>query len=73
MGHFYQVQNDFLDLYSIDDRALKKPGTDIQDGKCTWLAVKTMQNGTHAQKSIMEDCYGKNGYIHILILKLLSF
>lgn len=60
LGHFYQVQNDFLDLYSIDDTVLKKPGTDIEDGKCTWLAVKTMQYGSHAQKSIMEDCYGKN-------------
>lgn len=60
LGHFYQVQNDFLDCFS-DSGELKKPGTDIEDGKCTWLAVQAMENGTNEQKSIMHKCYGKNG------------
>lgn len=60
MGHFYQVQNDFFDCFSADDSVLQKPGTDIEEGKCTWLAVQTMHYGSQAQKSIMEDCYGKN-------------
>lgn len=64
MGHFYQVQNDFFDCFGVDESVLKKPGTDIEEGKCTWLAVKTMQHGTNEQKSIMEDCYGKTGNIH---------
>lgn len=62
MGHFYQVQNDFLDCFSdASNSVLKKPGTDIEDGKCTWLAVKAMENGTGHQKAIMETCYGRDG------------
>lgn len=62
LGHFYQVQNDFLDCFSdTTNSALKKPGTDIEDGKCTWLAVKAMENGTGQHKAIMEACYGKDG------------
>lgn len=60
LGHFYQVQNDFLDCFS-DSGILKKPGTDIEDGKCTWLAVKALENGTNEQKHLMYKCYGKNG------------
>lgn len=62
LGHFYQVQNDFLDCYSDStNNVLKKPGTDIEDGKCTWLAVKAMANGTDQHKNIMRNCYGKKG------------
>lgn len=62
LGHFYQVQNDFLDCFSNSTLvALKKPGTDIEDGKCTWLAVQAMENGTDQHKAIMKKCYGKNG------------
>lgn len=60
MGHFYQVQNDFLDCFSITDE-LKKPGTDIEENKCTWLSVVAMEVGTKAQKNILKTCYGKNG------------
>lgn len=60
MGHFYQVQNDFLDCFSEPD-VLKKPGTDIEDSKCTWLAVLVMERGTEQQQNIMKECYGKNG------------
>lgn len=62
IGHFYQVQNDFLDCF--DENVMKKPGTDIQDGKCTWLAVKCMELcSEHDQQHVMEKCYGKNGKV----------
>lgn len=35
-----------------------KNGTDIQDGKCTWLAVVALQRATPSQRVIMEEHYG---------------
>lgn len=60
LGHFYQVQNDFLDCFSDPD-VLKKPGSDIEEGKCTWMSVLTMESGSKQQKQILKECYGKNG------------
>lgn len=63
MGHFFQVQDDFLDCFG-NPEVTGKIGTDIQDNKCTWLAVLCMQRATEAQKQIMRDCYGKHGKFH---------
>ncbi|XP_024938655.1 farnesyl pyrophosphate synthase isoform X2 [Cephus cinctus] len=57
MGHFYQVQDDYLDCYG-DSEVIGKIGSDIQDGKCSWLAVVALQRATPAQRKILEDCYG---------------
>uniref|UniRef100_A0A293LML4 Farnesyl pyrophosphate synthase n=1 Tax=Ornithodoros erraticus TaxID=265619 RepID=A0A293LML4_ORNER len=42
IGHAFQVQDDFLDCYS-DPGHSGKGGTDIVDGKCSWLVVKALQ------------------------------
>ncbi|XP_012271868.1 farnesyl pyrophosphate synthase [Orussus abietinus] len=57
MGHFYQVQDDFLDCYG-DPEITGKFGTDIRDGKCSWLIVVALQRATPSQKSILQECYG---------------
>lgn len=36
-----------------------KGGTDIKDGKCTWLAVVALQRANSSQRKIMEDHYGR--------------
>ncbi|XP_073847747.1 uncharacterized protein [Musca autumnalis] len=59
MGHFFQVQNDFLDCFG-NPEVTGKIGTDIQDNKCTWLAVVCMQRANEEQKQIMLECYGQN-------------
>ncbi|KAI5692935.1 hypothetical protein M8J75_004389 [Diaphorina citri] len=57
MGHFFQVQDDYLDCFGTPD-VTGKIGTDIEDGKCSWLAVVALQRATPAQRKLMEECYG---------------
>ncbi|CAD6242005.1 GSCOCG00009415001-RA-CDS [Cotesia congregata] len=57
MGHFFQVQDDYLNIYG-DPRITGKQGLDIKEGKCTWLAVVALQRVTPSQRKIFEECYG---------------
>lgn len=57
IGQFYQAQDDFLDCFG-DPAVIGKVGTDIEEGKCSWLAVVAMQRATEEQKDIMRQCYG---------------
>lgn len=60
VGNFFQAQDDFIDCFG-DPAVTGKIGTDIQDGKCSWLAVVAMQRATEEQKKIMKECYGQDG------------
>ncbi|KAF5308201.1 hypothetical protein FQR65_LT06381 [Abscondita terminalis] len=58
IGFFFQVQNDIDDYFS-DVSKSGKDGTDIQEGKCTWLIVTALDKATPTQKQILEENYGK--------------
>lgn len=58
MGYFFQVQDDFLDCFG-DPALTGKIGTDIQENKCTWLAVLAMQRANEEQRGVMAECYGR--------------
>ncbi|KAK0173861.1 hypothetical protein PV328_007003 [Microctonus aethiopoides] len=57
MGHFFQVQDDYLDAYG-DPKVTGKNGLDIKEGKCSWLAVVALQRVTPTQRKMFEECYG---------------
>ncbi|KMQ95445.1 farnesyl pyrophosphate synthetase [Lasius niger] len=57
MGHFFQVQDDYLGCYGKPE-VIGKDNTDIEEGKCTWLIVVALQRATPEQRKILEECYG---------------
>nr|AAX78434.1 farnesyl diphosphate synthase [Anthonomus grandis] len=70
MGEFFQIQDDFLDCFG-DPAVTGKKGTDIQEGKCSWLAVVALQRASAAQRKIMEEHYGVDDPNSVAIIKKL--
>ncbi|XP_023029979.1 uncharacterized protein [Leptinotarsa decemlineata] len=67
-GQYYQVQNDYLDIYG-DAEETGKIGTDIMKGKCTWLAIRMMEEANYSQRNLMLEHYGKNNQKSVQIVR----
>ncbi|XP_053962459.1 farnesyl pyrophosphate synthase-like [Anastrepha ludens] len=60
LGHFFQVQNDFLDCFGNPHKTGKTGTEDIQANKCTWLVASLLEKASPEQKNILEECYGQD-------------
>eukprot|EP00163_Fabomonas_tropica_P022961 TRINITY_DN4022_c0_g1_i1.p1 TRINITY_DN4022_c0_g1~~TRINITY_DN4022_c0_g1_i1.p1 ORF type:complete len:373 (+),score=116.82 TRINITY_DN4022_c0_g1_i1:62-1120(+) len=59
MGEYFQIQDDYLDCYGTPEQ-IGKVGTDIQDFKCGWLAIKCLEKASPEQRAIMAKHYGRD-------------
>jgi farnesyl diphosphate synthase len=57
LGHVFQARDNFLDV-NADPLVTGKVGTDIQENKCSWLLVWTLENCSDEQKKEFQRCYG---------------
>jgi len=57
-GELFQIQDDFLDCYG-DPAITGKVGTDIRDGKLSWLIAKAIQVASPPQMKALHAHYGQ--------------
>ncbi|KAL3842660.1 hypothetical protein ACJMK2_020650 [Sinanodonta woodiana] len=70
MGHFFQVQDDYLDCFG-DPVVIGKIGTDIEENKCSWLVVTALRHVNEEQRQILKDNYGRHDAEKVAQIKLL--
>ena len=57
IGQLFQEQDDFLDVYG-DPAVTGKVGTDIVDGKATWIYAYAREKASDGQRAALEAAYG---------------
>ena len=56
-GKLFQCQDDWIDIYGTSAK-IGKVGSDIQEGKVTWLFAKAMEIGNEQQKKLLMENNG---------------
>ena len=59
IARLMQLQDDYIDCWG-DPMLTGKYGTDIQQGKCSWLIVTALQKANERQLETLNDNFGKN-------------
>ncbi|TFL07054.1 farnesyldiphosphatesynthetase [Pterulicium gracile] len=57
MGEYFQVQDDFLDAFGTPEQ-IGKVGTDIVDGKCSWVVCAALERCDAEQRKVLDEHYG---------------
>ena len=57
-GVYFQVQDDYLDVYGTPEQ-IGKIGTDIQDNKCGWAINEALPLCNTHQRQVLEENYGR--------------
>ncbi|ORC88000.1 farnesyl pyrophosphate synthase [Trypanosoma theileri] len=70
MGEYFQVQDDVMDCFTPPEK-LGKIGTDIEDAKCSWLAVTFLAKATPAQVEEFKANYGSKEAVKVAVIKRL--
>lgn len=61
---YFCFQDDYIDCFG-DETLTGKFGTDIQEGKCSWLAVNALKRCTASQRIVFNACYGSKEPAHV--------
>ncbi|XP_075981758.1 uncharacterized protein LOC142980276 [Anticarsia gemmatalis] len=64
IGMLFQIQDDYIDCFG-DEKVTGKIGSDIQEGKCTWLAVNALPRCSAKERIIFTACYGSEEPAHV--------
>lgn len=60
LGHYFQAQDDFLDIYGDPTLTGKAVGGDVLEGKCAWPIVKALQMADNETRLTLNKNYGQN-------------
>lgn len=59
LGRYFQIRDDFLDAFA-DPSVLGKEGTDIQEGKCSWVILTVFSLCSEEDREALKELYGKS-------------
>ncbi|XP_013162679.1 PREDICTED: farnesyl pyrophosphate synthase-like [Papilio xuthus] len=60
IGILIQCHNDLIDYFNTKGKVTGKTGSDIQMGKCSWVAAAVLENCSAAQRRIFTENYGSS-------------